>query len=383
MKKIVMVLQHDVIKPHLDGRVYKEAKSLVNKGYQVTIICWAFRLNQKSFQERINQEGIYIVRIFHNKFPKIHAPPLLKIKPFLEILKKTKKEIIRINPDIVHSHDILPLWVCYKSTKKIKAKLIYDAHELHRYSNEPKFLRLFFSIIEPYLIKKCDYIFCANEIRKKIMIDMYPSIRNKITTIENVPELINVEKSLIKKDNLIKFVYQGGMMRYRGIENILYALKDIKGNFQFYFYGGNKDQVSFYQKLAHKLNITDKVFLKGIVPVDVLYKELKKKDVGVVIVKNSSKNNYYCAPNKLYEYMMSNLAIIGPYFPHIKKTIEQNKIGITVDFDDVNSIKKGIEYIIEHKKEIPLMKQKGLKLYKTKYNWSHQEEKLVKIYEEI
>jgi len=46
--KIVMVLGNDFLKPFVDNRVYKEAKALVEKGNEVTVICWARTIDNMS-----------------------------------------------------------------------------------------------------------------------------------------------------------------------------------------------------------------------------------------------------------------------------------------------------------------------------------------------
>ena len=41
-----MVLGHDLLIPNEDIRVYREALALINEGYEVTVFCWARRLEK-------------------------------------------------------------------------------------------------------------------------------------------------------------------------------------------------------------------------------------------------------------------------------------------------------------------------------------------------
>ena len=46
MKKIAMVLGHDLLIPNVDTRVYREATTLIKAGYEVTVFCWSRRLEK-------------------------------------------------------------------------------------------------------------------------------------------------------------------------------------------------------------------------------------------------------------------------------------------------------------------------------------------------
>jgi len=374
-----MILQHDLIEPVLDGRVFKEAKSLVQNGYDVHLITWSVRLNSKKYKKDFKKEGINIHRIFLQTKTKEGSNPFSKIILFNKLHLITKKLIAKIKPNIIHSHDILPFLAGYQSAKKIKAKFIYDSHELHPHSDEKFILRKIYKLIELMYISKVDFIFCANQPRKNIMIKHYPKIKNKILELNNYPPLEN-KKIVVSKNKLVKFVYQGGMLKYRGIDKILCALATIKEKpFEFHFFGGNEKQLEPYTEIIKKNNLQNKVYLHGSVTVKKLYKELERMDVGVMVLQNSSLNSYYCAPNKLYEYEKAGLATLSPNFPHIKKEVEEKKIGITCDFTKPESIAEGLSFFIENKKNISKMKERARENYLKNDNWKTEEKKLVKI----
>ena len=46
MTKVAMILGHDLLEPNEDTRVYREALSLVKAGYEVTVFCWARRMEK-------------------------------------------------------------------------------------------------------------------------------------------------------------------------------------------------------------------------------------------------------------------------------------------------------------------------------------------------
>jgi len=94
-KKVLMLLTNPFIS---DPRVYKEAKSLVKSGYEVTILCWDRQLKHKK-KEKI--DGINVERLglraSYGFKSMIFKLPIFWIKLFFKALKK--------DFDIVHSHD--------------------------------------------------------------------------------------------------------------------------------------------------------------------------------------------------------------------------------------------------------------------------------------
>ncbi|MCE5214719.1 MAG: hypothetical protein LLF83_08390, partial [Methanobacterium sp.] len=107
MKKILM-LRSNPFEP--DERVYKEAKSLLKKGYRVTLLCWDRELKYPLEDEF---EGMKIQRIqlkagYGSIKELIYKMPLFWIKLFIQGLK--------IDFDVVHSfdYDTLPVGVWLK-----------------------------------------------------------------------------------------------------------------------------------------------------------------------------------------------------------------------------------------------------------------------------
>ena len=65
-QKIVMVLEKDLIYPVLDRRVFKEAMTLQENGYHITIITWSMRMDKNKYPDSYEMKGIKIIRIFQS-----------------------------------------------------------------------------------------------------------------------------------------------------------------------------------------------------------------------------------------------------------------------------------------------------------------------------
>ena len=54
-------------------------------------------------------------------------------------------------------------------------------------------------------------------------------------------------------------------------------------------------------------------------------------DIGLCLIENSCLSYDYCLPNKIFEYSMSNLAVLGSSLNEMKPIIENNGIGKVID----------------------------------------------------
>lgn len=143
-----------------DYRVYREAKTLVDAGHEVTIL--ALR-NKKGLPEYEEKDGIKIKRVFN--YDLNLSPNLFKeIKANLQIVKSAKRE----NADIYHAHDLDTLIPAHIASKANNSKLIYDSHELwwSKTINYNKLIRfsaqLIWRVMERMLIKKADIVITVN-----------------------------------------------------------------------------------------------------------------------------------------------------------------------------------------------------------------------------
>ena len=114
-----------------DPRVYNEARSLIKKGHNVTILAWDRNNEASPFEEK---DEISVVRSYNTK--------LMNLLPF-DIIKlhfwwnKGCKDALKLHRekhfDIVHCHDLDSLPIGIKLKKKLDLPLIYDAHEIWGY----------------------------------------------------------------------------------------------------------------------------------------------------------------------------------------------------------------------------------------------------------
>ena len=60
MTKIAMILGHDLLEPNEDNRVYREALTLVKADFEVTVFCWARRMEKYETKWEVEKDGIEV-----------------------------------------------------------------------------------------------------------------------------------------------------------------------------------------------------------------------------------------------------------------------------------------------------------------------------------
>jgi glycosyltransferase involved in cell wall biosynthesis len=150
--------------------------------------------------------------------------------------------------------------------------------------------------------------------------------------------------SRIRESRII--IYQGLISSDRDLEKLAYALRDLDKDYSLLLMG--KEVTESISKLQ---SIYPKTYYVGYIPAPLHLGVTSYGHIGVANYDDSSLNNLFCAPNKIYEYAGFGIPVLGSSVPGLINTIGRSKAGICVDFDDINSIKEGIETIDENYSE--------------------------------
>jgi len=113
------------------------------------------------------------------------------------------------------------------------------------------------------------------------------------------------------------------------------------------------------------------------VPHEKVVSVAKSADVGLCLIQNVSLSDYYCLPNKLFEYCFAEIPVLASNFPDISNVIKQYNLGKTCELD-VDSIYHAIK-AFEEMDTLPKIDADAL----YELSWEAQEKKLVKLYERL
>ena len=87
------------------------------------------------------------------------------------------------------------------------------------------------------------------------------------------------------------------------------------------------------------------------------------------IIKKTRINSYFCASNKLYEYLNLGVKVLTNNTAGVARVVKHGENGFCCDCITVDEVRKGLITLLNMKNFVP-----------TDYYWSNQEEHFLSIY---
>ena len=286
------------------------------------------------------------VRLLTRKLPKSAPFQLLKFIEFmfkcLLILRKEKAHVVNI-----HTLALLPLGWLLK--KLFKVKLVYDAHELETEKNGLHGFRQRISkYIESIFIRSCDLIIVVGEniadwyanaykIERPLVVKNSPRFR-----MQTKKDLFRQHLSILPEQKIL--LYQGGLMKGRGVQLILDAFKErIDRNAVAVFMGYGDLTAEVEQAAKNHRNI----FYFPAVPPNVVLDYTASADIGIHLIQNTCLNHYFCMPNKFFEYAMSGLPVIVSDMKEMAEAAQAADFGVVLTEYSVEAINTAVDHLVE------------------------------------
>ena len=410
-----------------DARVLRECTTLSENGYDVDLICIDDPDDPsiKKFEEvnphfRVYRMKRYPTIIFFLKTVSLHISKnkwtiipslilwlvlfyfvpwltiLLTILTLLLLITKFRTLIIRgslilrmimkgyfKNYDIYHSNDLNTLpqgYVCAK-WRINKKRLIYDSHEVQ--TSRTGYESPWYKRLERFLIKRMDSMFVENHTRAKFnehLYGIYPNVLHNYPSLrlQQVEEKMDLHDMLKLPSDEKILLYQGGIQMGRGLENLIDAYPYFNEG-TLVFIGDGKIKEKLQQMVIDK-GLEEHIYFIPKVPVGLLPSYTKSAYLGFQVLQNICFNHWSASSNKLFEYIMCEIPVVACNFPEIKKVVEENEVGVTINPHDPNEIAKGVNELLSNRIKYEYFSM-NCKKARNKYNWELEQNNLLEVYQ--
>ena len=352
-----------------DSVVEEEAKLLISKGHEVIQL---LRDNSeiKSLSEKIKT---FINLPYSNNSKQI----------LIDKLKKIEK------PDIVHIHNLFPLWT-YSILEVLKEKKIPVIMTLHNYrliwskiglfDNEAKNFgyfknsRLKTFLISRWLDKNKRLL---NSVNKFIVLTDF--IKEKFENLGIDKSKLIVKSNFIKKKNNIykeissksDVIFCSRISRDKGIFTLLRAWKNIDLKLNIYGDGPQLEKIT-------KKNTNNKFIFHGQISRDILMKKIRYSKFLIF-----PSEWFECLPMTIIEAFRENTLVLASDIGSIKSIIKHKFNGILFKPGDADDLKKKVEWILNNPKVCDNIVKNALvqfnEIYTDEKNYKH----LVKLYNDV
>ncbi len=366
--KVLMLLSNP-FRP--DPRVHKEAKALVNAGYDVKILAWS-REGGYPLKETI--DGIKITRIdirggYGSFSTFLYALPLFWLRIFLETMLSARH--------VVHCHDLdtlPPGWLAARISNK---KVVFDAHEMYAEmikDDVPGWIYNLAQRVEDFLVPRVDLLVTVNDPFKKRYTKKGALRAVTIMgcdTLQPPPKWDNDMEGLDRPILLYIGVLEPTRMILEAIETVTGSKI---GSMVIGGFGSLENEVKRMASEHSNIRFIGRVDPEKIRGYDA------QADILMAIYDPSNLNNRFSVPNKLFEAMSVSKPIIVAEGTFTSSVVQEEDCGFVIPYGDENALANVLrEMKVDDAKSI-LKGRRGYEAYQKKYNWEKMAGKLQRAY---
>lgn len=389
-KRILIIVEN--LPVPFDRRVWQEAVSLKEAGYQVSIICPKGKGHQTS-KEIIN--GILIYR--HPVLLEANGAIGYFVEYSIALLFEfflTLRVFLHPGFDAIHAcnppDNIFLIGLFFKLFKK---KFVFDHHDINPELYEAKFRRkdFFYKLMilsERWSFKTADISIATNESYKKIAIERGGMDPNKVFVVrsgprlEHFPVLPPVPAHKNGRQYLVGYV--GVIGKQEGIDYLLEAVRYLtndreRRDIHFKIIGGGAELENM-KALARNLKIADYVTFTGRIPDQELLEILNTADV-CVNPDEANEMNDKSTMNKIMEYMALGKPIVQ--FDLKEGRYSAGDASLYALKNDATDFAEKIAALLDNAKLREQMGRSGRKRLQEQLAWEYQVPQLLTAYKTL
>ena len=389
-RKVLIIVEN--LPVPFDRRVWQEATTLYEAGYQVAVICPVGKGYARKY------EVIDGIHIYRHRLPLEAAGAIgyaleYSTALFWEFFLACRVLFAR-GFDVIHACNppdtIFIIGLFFKIFGK---KFIFDHHDINPELYEAKFGKrdLFYKIIlmlERFTFKTADISIATNESYKKIAVERGRMDPKKVFVVRSGPSLerlrIKPPRDELKKGRKYLVGYVGVMGRQEGIDHLLRAVNYIvkekrREDIHFGLVGGGTslDEMKAY---ARELGIADYITFTGRVSDEEMLDMLNTADVCVnpdVVNEMNDKSTM----NKIMEYMALEKPIVQ--FEMTEGGISAKDASLYAKPNDEIDFANKIVELIDNRDLRAKMGKYGRDRVENELQWRCQEPNLLAAYESL
>ena len=390
MKKPHVIILVENLPVPFDRRVWMEASTLQQNGYQVSVICPATKTYPKR-KEVI--DGIRIYRYPGGIEGRSSIGTLLEYLWAISwMFLLTLRISIQTKVDVVHLCNPPDLLFVASFPAKLlrRSKIIFDQHDIcpelweskgHKQTDFYGRLLIFF---EKVTYTFSDAVISTNQSYKDIAMSRGMKKTDDVFIVRSAPkrEFAGQVKLVTRApDQSGKIVYLGTMGSQEGIDLLLTAVGILKDELGWASISlsliGDGPERPYLQSMATELRLNSNVNFLGRVSDDILKETVLDADVAVN-PDRPSKMNDLSSMNKIVEYMALGLPIVQ--FSCLEGERTALDAGLSVKTNSARALAETLHELLSDEMARERMRVFGNSRFISDLAWEHQEETLLAAY---
>lgn len=339
------------------------------------LCCLAIGWDREARYPRIEVKGSGNINIIRAHFRGRFGGGIRNIPGFLQWNLWLLYKHVKLRPEIIHAYDFdtaLPALIAKILTG---CKVVYDIADWYANSRRVSFFSPLIERIERWVCRRVDLVILAHEKR----LDQVGFLPRKWVIIYNSPHDVYKNLQLTKTEVMGSdfFAYVGVLQPDRGLEQIVEAVKAIGAKLILAGFGPLE---TYCRKVTAT---TTNIKFLGQIPYERTLAIEGNATAIIALYDPKLPNNRLAAPNKLYEAMMLGRPLVTTKGTLVGQLVEKERIGITVNYGNIQELSQALRYLINNPKECEEMGHRARMLYETRYSFSKQCEKIRQAYKEL
>ncbi len=387
-----------------DIRVLKESRSLINAGYEITLLCLA-KENQE-LTEKLDDMNVIRIKGSEVTWKKGLLDMNIAVFRNNPVVSKVLKSVLNKEKfDAIHVHDLPLFFTAKKASSGIP--IVLDLHENYpdalsvwfKWRKNPLIRaknNLFFGMdrwmaIESDSVESADYVVAVVDEMKERLVAQSSVEASKIHVVSNMEgrDFLDqeVDGQVFAKDEG-KFIvsYTGNVGPHRGVDTLVRSmqfLKDYPDIILKIIGTCSVDTTAYLKSLIEEFDLHDKVEIWGYQPFSKFFSFMKMSDVNV-IPHNKNGHTDHTIPHKLYQAMMVGKPVLVSSCKPLKRVVESVNSGLVFEAENDRDAADKLISLYTDKGLYEASAKRGFEAtLNGGLNWENEGENLISLYEEV
>lgn len=391
-KKVLFLVEN--LSVPADPRVWREARTLRQYNYEVSIICP--RGTTRDHEPYSYIEGIHIYRY----------PPATEIKRATDYIKEyllamlctlrlTVKVWRRHGFDVIHAANPPDtFFLIGRFYQLFGKKFVFDQHDLApemfhiKFKNRMQPLYRLLKFFEYLSYRTANIVITTNESQKRNALQHGKCHADRVVVVRNSPDLVPLHTipydPLLKMGHPYLLAYIGVMGIQDGVDHVLHALNELVSKRGRRDIGlvlmGDGDQLAHLQQLTVELRLTAYVHFTGWIEKQELLRYLRVADIGLSPDPSNPLNDH-STMLKTMEYMAMGLPVVA--FDLLETRYSAQEAALYAANNNIVEYADMIECLLANRAQRQRMGAYGRRRIEAELSWSQSRQHLLRAYEKL
>jgi glycosyltransferase involved in cell wall biosynthesis len=358
LKKIVLTVTNDLT---FDQRMQRICSTLAAAGYGVTLVGRKQKRSIPLKEESYQQKRLSCI---FERGPLFYAEYNFRLFFYLLFIKA----------DGLCAIDLDTALPCLFAGKLRRKVLFYDAHELFTEMKEVRSrerVHRFWLWVEGLACREIPNRYTVAAGIAGIFEERY---KTPFETVRNMPAQRN---PVPPADDKPYILYQGAVNEGRGFEFIIPALHHFALPLVIC---GDGNYMEALKELIRKEGVQDKVQLTGMLLPEELRAWTAGARIGINFTENIGLNQYYCLPNKFFDYVQAGVPQVTNDYPEYQRLNAQYEVALLIPDMQPATIANAINSLLNDESLYAQLRSNALRAA-AEWTWEREAPKLLTLYQ--